>query len=591
MKHIDSFKNYCKFNVKQAEEYLSDIIDTLSIEELLELEKTIDYTIDTPDITSLYKKDFETLITYNIQDVTLVFKLNNKFKFIELALSIMQLAKCKPESIFGTVQPWDCILYNELLKTKKLCPSVNRHDKQDFVGGYVQEIEPNFYKWLSVYDIVSSYPNQIISSNMSAETIIHDRELPDELRNIKQKFSSIETCLDVDSLEEIKPILEKYGVTFTSNRQFFRTDIDGFIASIYSKIFNKRLEAKTSIKKAKELNNKVLEDQATLLSYTLKILLNSGYGALANQHSRYFDIRIAEAITSDGQVCVRGCSEYVTNKLGIKVVASDTDSNFFNLEPIVKQRFGNNIPNDETVLKFLLKYNNKVLEPVINEFFDKLSSNLNMKRKTISMEPECIANSTIYVAKKRYIMSKLWEEGYTYESPKLKIKGVEIVRTSTPQWCRDKLKKAVNLIFETESNDILIDFINKCRIEFNTLPYETIAFPRGVQFSDYNLQSKSLPIAVRAAFIYNKFLKLKKLTDKYPLINNGDKIKFIFIEEPNVVGSNVIACSTKFPTEFSMLNVDYKTQFNKSFLAPLENIFTSIGWVYEKINSLDEFFS
>jgi len=555
-------------------------------------QEKISYSDEYESLENLYYENYELFLTYNIQDVELVYNLNNKFRFIELALSIVHKAKCSPESIFGTVQPWDCIYYSELLDVKKLCPANKNHVKEEFIGGYVKDPTPGFYKWLKVFDIVSSYPNQIRSSNLSSETIINDNELPPELVRIKKQFGSIEACIDVDSLDEIQPILEKYCVTFTSNGYFFRNDIEGFIPKIYSKLFMERVQKKKDLKKAKADGNTELARQLDLVQYALKILLNSGYGAIANPHSRYFDIRIAEAITSNGQLCVRGIDNYIEQKKSIKTIYCDTDSVFLNLEPLIEKRYNGKIPDNKTVLDFILKLSEQIIEPCINEFLDKLRKNLNMQQLTIRMEAECVATSTIFVAKKRYIMNKIWDEGTFYlENPKQKVRGVEIVRTSTPQWCRDKLKKAVQYIFETESNDKVIEFIEQCRKEFYTLPFETVAFPRGVQFSSYTLESKGLPIHVRSAFVYNKLLRELNLTTKYPLINTGDKIKFCLIKEPNKVKSNVVGISNKFPEEMSFLKIDYPLQFQKAFLDPLKNIIESMDWEIERKASLDDFFS
>jgi DNA polymerase elongation subunit (family B) len=556
----------------------------------LGLEK-VSYTEEHETLEGLYFNDFEKYIDYNIQDVALVYELNCKFRFLELAMSITHKAKCPPEAIFGTVQPWDCIFYNELLATKKLCPSNGRHDKQDYVGGFVMDVKSGMYTWTKVKDIVSSYPNQIRSFNMSPETIINDKELPNELRVIRDVYGSIDACVDIEKLANIQPILEKYGVSFTSNGHFFRTDKEGFIPSIYTKIFNQRVQHKKEQKIAKEAGNKELAGQLHLIQYAEKILLNSGYGALGNQHSRYFDIRIAEAITSNGQVCVKGAAKFLKDKLNIETFYSDTDSVFLDLDPFVNKRF-KELPDKATILDFILKLDEKVIAPCVDSFFEEMRKNMNMRELTIFMEAECVAETTIMVAKKKYIMNKVWDEGtFHLENPKQKIRGVEIVRTSTPAWVRKKLKEAVNMIFETKDNAKLIEFIGTVKNEFMELPFETIAFPRGVTFSNYNLQSKSLPIAVRAAFVYNKHLREKNLQDKYPLIEDGDKLKFCFIQTPNRIHSNVVGISNKFPQEMSYLKIDYPLQFKKTFIDPLENIFESIGWEYESKNSLEEFFS
>ena len=269
------------------------------------------------------------------------------------------------------------------------------------------------------------------------------------------------------------------------------------------------------------------------------------------------------------------------------------NSTFYSLEQMIKKRYPKGEPDKKTVLDFILKFNHQIFEPKIKEYLNRLSKAMNMRELTIDMEAECIADASLHTAKKRYIMSKVWDEGvFHLDKPKFKIRGVEIVRTSTPQMVRDKLKEAVNLIFETKSNDALIDFVDKYKKEFYNSNFEDIAFPRSVTFSNYTLNSSGLPIGVRAAFVYNKFLKDNKLDDKYPLIADGDKIKFSFIKEPNKMKSNVIGIPNKLPKELEeVIEIDYEEQFKKTFLAPLVSIFEAIGWNYERKASLTDFFS
>ena len=570
----------------------------------------VDYS-EYENLSELYQNDFQKFIEYNIKDTTLVGELDKKLGYIDLALSVMYKAKCSPDAIFGTVQPWDCLIYNELLKRKMLCPPHKRSFKVEFPGGYVKSPEVGLHDWVVVYDIVSSYPNQIRSFNISPETVINDKDLPEELFEASRRLAFIKhendtdldrcPCEDIEAIEKYSELFEKYNVCFTANGKFFRKDVEGIIPSIYSKLFNERLgykrigkAKKAEYNKTKDPKAKFEADQAELYSYTLKILLNSGYGAMSNIHFRYFDIRMAEAITTNGQTCCRGISKYLDDTYkDIKRIYNDTDSVFYSLSDLIKKRYPKGEPDKKTVLDFILKFNHQVFEPKIKEYLNRLSKAMNMRELTIDMEAECIADSSLHTAKKRYIMSKVWDEGtFHLDKPKFKIRGVEIVRTSTPQMVRDKLKEAVNLIFETKSNDALIDFVDKYKKEFYKSNFEDIAFPRSVTFSNYTLNTKGLPIGVRAAFIYNKFLKDNKLDDNYQLIADGDKIKFCLIKEPNKLKSNVVGIPSRLPEELNqVIEINYEEQFNKTFLAPLKSIFEAIGWSYERKASLDDFFN
>lgn len=601
----DYIELYKKYQLEPRERY------SLSFISQIELDKDkVDHS-EYDDLSDLYQKNFKLFIEYNIQDTTLVSELDKKLGYINLALSVMYKAKCPPDNIFGTVQPWDSLIYNELLKRKMLCPPHKRSFKVEFPGGYVKSPEVGMHEWVVVYDIVSSYPNQIRSFNISPETIINDKDIPLELRKVAEELAFVKhetntdldrcPCDDIESIEKYSDLFKKYNVCFAANGRFFRKDIEGIIPSIYSKLFNERLsykkigkEKKAEYNQTKDSKVKHEMEQADLYSYTLKILLNSGYGAMSNVHFRYFDIRLAEAVTSNGQTCCRGISNYIDKKFkDLKRIYNDTDSVFYSLKDLIDRKFPDEEMSKKRTLDFILKFNNVILEPKINEFLQRLSDAMNMRELTIQMEAECIADVSIHTAKKRYIMSKIWDEGtFHLDKPKLKIRGVEIVRTSTPQKVRDKLKEAVNLIFETKSNDALIDFVNNYKKEFFESNFEDIAFPRSVTFSNYTLNTKGLPIGVRAAFIFNKFLKDNNLIDKYQQIADGDKIKFCYIKTPNKLRSDVVGVVNSLPEELDKnFEIDYDEQFKKSFLAPLESIFEAINWSYERKASLDDFFS
>jgi DNA polymerase elongation subunit (family B) len=327
--------------------------------------------------------------------------------------------------------------------------------------------------------------------------------------------------------------------------------------------------------------------------HALKILLNSGYGAMSNVWFRYFDIRMASAITLDGQVCKRGVGNYLEKKYPmLKNVYGDTDSCFITLDEIVKKRFGTEEPSKRKVLDFLLKFNETVLEPNIKAYFDEVLTAMNVREPVVFMEAECIADASIISGKKRYILNKVWDEGDDIlDDPKQKVRGVEIIQTSTPEWVREKLREAVRLIFETGSNDRLMEHIADTRKAFFDQPFEKVAFTRSCNFSGYNADSKSLPIQVRASFMYNMALERFGLTDNYVPIHDGDKVKYCYTKTPNPLGSNVFGMMDKFPDELRTVFVpDYETQFEKTFENPMTKLLTSIGWSYARKSSMEDLF-
>jgi DNA polymerase elongation subunit (family B) len=281
------------------------------------------------------------------------------------------------------------------------------------------------------------------------------------------------------------------------------------------------------------------------------------------------------------------------------------NSIFLNLSNIVKNRYGDKEPDKETIAKFLVKYHEKIIEPKIEEFFNKLNKNLNMFAFSLEMEYEGLSSAVIFVEKKKYCMAQVYSDGKWYlDKPKMKIKGIEVVRTSTPFCVREKIRETLDLIFETGDNKLLIAFIEKFRKEFYKMSFEEVAMPRGVNFYGnrtdkrtgvtnrilYELGTKGLPINVRAAYIFNKALKDFKLEKKYPPIENGDKIRYAYIKQPNYLHSEIVGCSDKLPKELKdKFQIDYPKMFDKTFMSPLEKIFSTIDFKTEE-SGLDDFF-
>jgi len=591
--HYDYKNLYEKFCVEPREQ------KSLSYIAKVELgDDKLDY--DGP-LNELYENDFQTYMSYNIKDVRLVTAIDKKRNYLALAITMTYMAKCDFKDVFGTVGIWDAYLYNILLSKKILAPPKKSNIKGQFPGGFVEDPRRGLNYWVMVRDIASSYPNSIITYNMSPETIVDESILPDELKNIAMQFGNIESCLDPDVLmERVQPVLDRYDVCMAPNGTFYRRDKIGFIPEIVAEIFAGRKGAKRSIKeldvleKTPDIKNQIASLDA--IQGAFKVFMNSLYGAMSNEWFRYFDLRIAAAITSAGQTSVRGAARYIEKKLpDVKNIYTDTDSVFLDMVPTLNKRFGDELPDNETVVHFLLKYSDMVLDPVLKEFFNKLTDGLNTKQKTLTMEHESISNVCLFREKKMYAMRLLENEGtFYFDKTKLKIKGIEVVRTSTPQFVRDALKRTLELIFETADQKAVKDYLDSQHVIFKTLPFEKVAFPRGVnEFNKYIGQTKGVPLAPRAAIVFNKFVKMMNLEDKYQLIHEGDKVKYCYLKEPNRVGSNAIACLDKFPVEFDrMCPIDYDLQWEKAYMNPMEKIFELIGWsMNNKAVSLEDFFS
>jgi DNA polymerase elongation subunit (family B) len=411
-----------------------------------------------------------------------------------------------------------------------------------------------------------------------------------------------------DMLNEKSDLSDLDSCTITPNGAKFRTDKRGFLPEIMDKLYQERVIYKNKMLKAKALyqqtGDKKYENEIATnhnIQLARKIALNSAYGAIGNQYFRYFDVRHAEGITKAGQLTIRwierDVNKFLNKLLDTKnvsyVVASDTDSIYVKLGAVVDKIFKDKT-NTRKIVKVMDKFCEETMQKEIDNSFDKLAKYVNAYEQKMIMKREVIANKGIWTAKKRYILNVYNEEGVELKEPKLKMMGIEAVKSSTPAPCRVKIKEALKIIMNKDEAT-LIQFIEDFRKHFKTLPPEEIAYPRSCNnlkkySSTKDIYLKGCPIHVRGALLYNNILKKKRLA-KYEKIQEGDKIKFIKLKEPNILHQDVISFIGVLPKEFDLHKyIDYDNQFDKSFLEPLRFIVKAIGWNFERQSTLDLFF-
>jgi DNA polymerase elongation subunit (family B) len=541
-----------------------------------------------------YSNDYQRFIEYNIQDVELVDKLEDKMKLIELHLTMAYEAKVNYQDCFGQVRMWDSIIFNHLKEKNVVVPAVVESKKSDgFEGAYVKDPVVGFHDWICSFDLNSLYPHLIMQYNISPETMVG--------------FDPGKVNV-VDMLNEKVDLSGLDNRTITPNGAQFRTDKRGFLPELMDKLYRERVIYKDKMLAAKSLyeetgDERLKNDIAKNHNIQLarKIALNSAYGAIGNQYFRYFDVRHAEGITMAGQLTIRwienDVNKFLNNLLKTKnvsyVVASDTDSIYIRLGEVVNRIFKDQ-SDTRKIVKVMDKFCEEKLQPFIDSSFERLAKYVSAYEQKMIMKREVIANKGIWTAKKRYILNVFNEEGVDLKDPKLKIMGIEAVKSSTPAPCRVKIKEALKVIM-TKDESALIQFIDDFRVHFKKLRPEEIAYPRSCNnlkkyTSSKDIYQKSCPIHVRGALLYNHQLKKRKLV-KYEAVNEGDKIKFITLKEPNPLHENVISFISTLPREFDLHKyIDYDEQFNKSFLEPLKFILNAINWNFEKKASLEEFF-
>jgi DNA polymerase elongation subunit (family B) len=590
---LDYLDLYKKFTYTNQESYRLDHIAMVELGD-----KKLDHS-QFENFKDFYTSDWQRFVEYNIHDVNLVDMLEDKMKLIELAVTMAYDAKVNLDDVYSQVRMWDTLIYNDLKGRNIVVPPRLTTKKDDkYAGAYVKEPIPGSYDWVVSFDLNSLYPHLIMQYNISPETLLDERHptvTVDKILNQEIVFDS-DSCV-------------------CANGAQYRKDTLGFLPQMMQRIYDERTIYKKRMLAAKQSLENATTPEETLalqkdvskfnnIQMARKIQLNSAYGAIGNQYFRYYSLANAEAITLSGQVSIR----WIQNKMNTYlnkilrttdvdyVIAADTDSIYLNLGPFVDKVFKGREASDESIVGFLNKVCEVEFEKYIGDSYETLATYVNAYDQKMVMKRENIANRGIWTAKKRYILNVFDSEGVRYKTPKLKINGIEAVKSSTPAPCRTAIKDALKVIMNG-TEDELQKFIADFRKRFENMPVEEIAFPRGCNNVSKNsspatIYGKGCPMHVRGALLYNFYIKKRKLAHKYPLIQEGEKIKYVMLRTPNKINENVISFFQTLPTEFGLdKSIDYDLQFKKSFLDPLTVILDTIGWKPEKINTLEALWS
>jgi DNA polymerase elongation subunit (family B) len=594
---LDYLELYKKFTYTQQESYRLDQIAFVELGE-----RKLDYS-EYENLHELYRLNYQKFIEYNIRDVEIVSRIEDKMKLIEMAFALAYDAKVNYPDVFTQVRMWDCLTHNYLMDKSIVVPQkTNQSKNEQYAGAYVKDPIVGMHEWVVSFDLNSLYPHLMMQYNISPETIVEGKHIQISVDDFLEGYHEPERehCL-------------------AANGHYFRKDVRGFLPEMMERMYadrvlykRKMLEAQQEYEKTK--NKELLKDISKYKNIQMakKIQLNSAYGAIGNQYFRFYDIRQAEAITLSGQLSIRWIgkrlNEYMNKILKTEhidyvnasktehidyVIASDTDSVYLNFGPLIKKVCVDK--SKEEIVNFLDKACGKI-ENFIDKSYDDLARMMNAYEQKMEMKREVIADKGIWTAKKRYILNVWDSEGVRYAEPKLKIMGIEAVKSSTPMACREKIKTAMKIVM-TGTQAEFQKFIAEFKEEFKQLAFEDIAFPRSV--SDLNkykssigIYAKGTPIHVRGAILFNHLIEKNKLQKKYQMIRDGDKIKFCYMKVPNPIQENIFSILNVLPKELKLEKyVDYETQFEKAYLDPLRTIVQTIGWTTEQRSSLESFFT
>jgi len=581
---LDYMDLYKKFTYTNQESYALNYIASVELNK-----KKLENPED--NFKDFYTNHWKTFVDYNIHDTELVDMLEDKMKLIELVYTLAYSSKINYEDVFSPVRMWDAIIFNYLYERKIAIPLKEENGKSEvFEGAYVKDPIVGPHKWVASFDLNSLYPHLIMQYNMSPETLTDTR---------------IDT--NVDKLLTKTPMNVPVGLSTSGNGWCYTKDKKGFLPALMEEMYNNRSKFKKQMLKAEQEyeHNKdpqLVKDISRLknLQMAMKIALNSAYGAIGNKYFRYYDLRIAEGITLSGQLSIR----WMANKLNdfmnktLKsdgkdyVIAIDTDSIYLSLEDLVEKVCAGK--NTEEKIVFMDKTCEKVIQPFIDGGYQELSEYMNAYGQKMQMKREVLADKAIWVAKKRYVLNVHNSEGVQYAKPKIKVMGLEMVKSSTPAVVRTKLKEALEVILHQDQVS-LQTFVKEFKRDFTSLSVNDVAFPRSVsslkEYTGTPIYKKGTPIQVRGALLFNHYLKMKGITRKYEPITNGNKIKFVYLRTPNPINENVISFNNILPKEFGLDDyINYDLQFEKTFLDALNIVIEPLGWHAEEKASLESFF-
>lgn len=559
------------------------------------------------DLVGLADKNWDKFVEYNVQDVRLLVKLEEKLQYLGLVRMLAYVGLTTFEAAMGSLSVINGAMAVKGRYRNQIIPTFIRNDPDNInPGAYVGEPKQGFQKYVFSFDATSLYPSVMISLNLSPETKIgklvgvENDKYTIQLTNGKTKTVS-------------KPIYDKFikdhEIAVTKANILFTQKEKGIVPEIVDYYFSKRNEFKKEyITRKKYLATlkptdpeyKTVSAEVQRLGtkqLTVKIFINSIYGYFGNKQAPIGDDDIASSITLTGQGVIKQSNSIITNfisnKTGIPinelekdtpVIYNDTDSSYISIRHLIDKLGIPFTDSEGNVSKEVYDIETELVTFLNREIKKWGLSELNSKDCRFSFKRECIGDVGVFLQKKRYVLHVLDEEGV--KKAKTKYVGVEVVRTSIPTALKPLLKEIIEIMLNTQDYVKANHALKHVYDTFKTLPIENVATVMGMKnYEKYAAQCdgftvcKGMPIHCKAAYYYNKILERDKLDKIYEKISSGDKVRFFYVQKPNQFGIDAIAFKYSWPKEFSKyFKLDYDKVFEKAVFAPIERMYEAVGW-------------
>lgn len=597
---IDYLDIYRRFCLKLRESYKLDAIGEVELGE-----RKVDY--GNMNLSTLADTDWTTFVDYNIQDVNLIVRLEEKLQYVVLLRMLSYVGLTTLEGAMGTISVINGALTIRARKRGEVLSTFIRNQGSGKnPGAYVAEPKSGFKNNIVSFDANSLYPNVMISLNLSPETKIGRVEKNDK-GNINIYHVSGK-CVEL-APDKFNTFLKAEECSITKAGFLFSQKKKGIIPEFLDYYYSERVKIKEDLFKTKQKLSKLknTDKEYTSLKYeverlntkqmVIKILINSAYGYMGNKQAPIGDDDIASSVTLTGQSIIKQAGKllqrYLTEKFSItnesileeSWIYSDTDSCYFSLNCI----------EDKVPIKTNGDINPKfydTVQSIENYLNENITSwakkTLLTKDSRFVFKRECIADVGLFLQKKRYVMHILDEEGIKVD--KFKYTGVEVVRTSMPNAVKPYAKKIIETMLLTQSHHQTNNILKETYEVFKTLPIEDIAFVMGVKgyekyaskCKDFNI-AKGTPVHVKAAYLHNFINRKLNVDKKYEEISSGDKIRFYYTLQPNKYGIDVIGFKYNNPSEYNeFLKIDYEKMFEKILYNSIERFYDNVKWQIRK---------